>query len=55
MQGKFSREDGFLGGGLYSKENGARKCFGESVLKQHVLLISFYVELSTPGKIPSCK
>ena len=40
MQGKFSREEGFLwgGGGLYFRENGARKAFGASVLNESELL-----------------
>ena len=37
MQGKFSREEGFLGG-LYFRENGARKAFGASVLNESELL-----------------
>ena len=49
MQGKFSREEGFLRGPLLQK-NGAWKSFGASVLKYEDFLI-FCMELSSPGKL----
>ena len=50
-KGKFSREEGFLGGGggLYLRENGAWKAFGASVLDEFEFLTMHYFKKIAMG------
>ena len=44
-KGKFSREEGFLGG-LYLRENGTRKAFGASVLNEFEFLTRLHLRIN---------
>ena len=53
-KGKFSREEGFLGG-LYLRENGAWKAFGASVLNKVEFLTKLHFKKSRREKSPKQK